>query len=246
MKFTIQIITRKRLNLLNNLIKSISEKTKEKSEIELHIIYDFDDEETRGYTLSVNEKYPDLNIEVHPTNRSAWMLRDYVNWGVFNFAKGKYIMSLNDDVIFINQDWDIATWNKLENYLSDKPDGVVYGNVEDSEESKLVNAPITQGQFSCFPIISRAAINALGWFYDNEYNSWSSDVAIYLVYREINRICDLRKELILYHISTHSKRREPDTVFQEMANNNQGGPEPTAFVSRDVEILRNYIKNYKI
>jgi hypothetical protein len=55
----------------------------------------------------------------------------------------------------------------------------------------------------------------------------------------------LRNEIILYHISTHSGRREKDEVFLEMERKNQGGYTADVFVERDVKRLLDYINSFK-
>jgi len=245
MRFSLIITTRHRPTFVFNILDSINNTTTNKKEVEIHITYDTDDTITAGIIDEIKQKYPELNTLFHPTERSEWMVRDYVNWTITNFSTGKYIINLNDDVLFLNKGWDELGWAKLEDYLRDKPDGVVYGNTEDNELAKAKDAAFIAGAFACFPVISRVAVDAAGGFHAPEFKSWSSDIASYLIFRALDRILDLRNEIILYHFSTHSGRREKDEVFLEMERKNQGGYTADTFVERDVKRILNYINSFK-
>lgn len=236
-------MTRYRKHLLNSLIRSIDKTTKNKSEIDIHITYDDDDLETSDFSKILISRYPMLSLQFHCTRRSEWMNRNYVNWVANNFATGKYLLNLNDDVKFITKDWDELAWNKLEDYIKDKPDGVVYGITEDNELDKINHKPYEN--FSCFPIISMTGVKALGGFFDNEYMSWGSDIAIYSVYEKIGRVLDLRKEVELFHISVHSKRRVADIVYNEMLGRmKEEQISPNELINRDVARLIKYTDSF--
>jgi hypothetical protein len=241
MRFSLIITTRKRADYLKNLIASINKTTVNKAEVEVHISYDNDDDVTARAIGEIVGKYPELQLQFHRRERSIWMHRDYINWTIFNFAHGKYILSFNDDVLFEKHNWDNLAWDKLEDYIKDKPDGVVYGNVEDGETSKANAAPWTGGNFTCFPLISRAAIDGLGVMFDDEFEAWNADIAIYMVYNNLGRILDLKNEIILKHLSTHSGRRNKDELDEETISRHGNSPPPHCFVERDTEILRRFI-----
>lgn len=237
------VMTRYRKALLNNLIRSIDKTTKDKSEIELHITYDDDDIETNEFSGILVKRYPRLKLLFHKTRRSEWMNRNYVNWVANNFCSGKYLLNLNDDVVFLTKDWDELAWNKLEDYVKDLPDGVVYGITEDNELDKVNHKPYEN--FSCFPVISMTGVKALGGFFDNEFMSWGSDIAIYSVYERIGRVLDLRKEIELLHISVHSKRRIPDEVYQEMLGRmKEEQIDHNELINRDVAKLIKYTDSF--
>jgi hypothetical protein len=236
-------MTRYRKNLLNGLIRSIDKTTKNKSDIEIHVTYDDDDIETSEFSEVLVKRYSKLNFLFHKTKRSEWMNRNYVNWVANNFCTGKYLLNLNDDVIFLKQNWDELAWEKLEDYVKDKPDGVVYGITEDNELDKINHKPYEN--FSCFPIISKTAVKAFGGFFDNEFMSWGSDIAIYSVYERIGRTLDLRKEIELLHISVHSKRRVADDVYKEMVGRMQEERiDHNEMINRDVAKLIKYTDSF--
>lgn len=244
MRFSLMITTRKRAVFLTNLMDSLNNTIANKKEVEIHINHDTDDTETRDLELVFKEKYPELIITFHSKERSPWLIRDFVNWSIDNFATGKYILPLNDDIVFKNNNWDELAWVKLEDYLKDKPDGVVYGLTEDNETSKKHNSPSNGGAFTCFPLISKAANEACGGYSDPEFKSWGADMALYRTYSALNRICDLRNEINIFHISVHSGRRPKDEVFAEMASNCAGALPPETFVGRNVRRITDWINTH--
>jgi hypothetical protein len=246
MRFSLMITTRKRVEFLKNLMDSLDKTISNKKEVEIHINHDTDDIETRDIEQEFKTKYPELIIDFHSKDRSPWLIRDFVNWSIDNFAKGKYILPLNDDIVFKNENWDELAWLKLEDYLKDKLDGVVYGLTEDNETSKKIHSPNDGGAFTCFPLVSMAAIKACGWYSDPEFKSWGADMALYKTYSAVNRICDLRNEINIFHISVHSGRRPKDDVFLEMANNCAGAADPNTYVGRDVRKITDWINTYNV
>lgn len=245
MRFSLVITTRLRVQMLTDLLDSIYRTTKNKDSVEIHINHDDDDKETSNASESIVLKYPEIKIYFHSRPRSEFLIRDFVNWSIGSFANGKYILPLNDDTVFQTQDWDEKAWNKLEDYLKDKPDGVVYGNTEDNEPTKAQHSPETGGQFTCFPLISKKAFDAMEGYGDPDLRSWGADVHLYSVYSKVQRICDLKEEINIFHISVHSGRRGEDEVFSQMAGNCRGRSYPFTNVDRDVDKILRYINSFK-
>ena len=138
MKFTIIITTRERPQLLQDCIDSIRDTAYDKSSVETIVMSDKDDEKTNGIMSQIvgvwKKDYPNVTWEAR--DRSSWMHKDYINYAIFKYGTGKYVISVNDDTAFVTKDWDKVLWDKLENYLEDKPDGVVYGSLDDSLPKK--------------------------------------------------------------------------------------------------------------
>jgi hypothetical protein len=238
MKYSIIITTRMRTQFLSDLIISLNNTIEDKANVEIHINYDNDDNQTRPMKAFFDKETPELKIYFHNRDRSVWMQRDYLNWCLHNFPiEGEFILNLNDDVIFLNYGWDRLAYDKLKEYLKDKPDGVVYARTEEHEKAKSYGG----GLFSCFPIISKRAVDTLGFFFDNEYIAWNADIAMYQVYANIDRVLDLRGEVDMLHVSVHSGRRVADDINRGMKAVHKDGPDPDAFLNRDTQILLEYI-----
>ena len=108
--------------------------------------------------------------------------------------------------------WDEIAFSKLENSFED---GIVYGQTSDSSADKNKDF-----DYSSFPIISRAAFNALGYFMKEEFVGLGGDSSIYRIYKEISRIVDL-KEIVIDHIFHNSveKVSNPDETARQMREN---------------------------
>jgi len=206
--FSILIPTRNRVSLLKKAFSSIFSLAKDLNNIEVCVACDEDDKSI-GISSELSN-FNHFNIHYYFRSRSTNLVKDYYNWLAMNFATGKYLIMCNDDVEFTVQDWDKLTYEKLEDYLKDKPDRIVYGATEDLE---YVPFRKEENWFSCFPLLSRESVDAMGHFFDWEYSADNADITLIESFKRINRVLDLRKELIIKHISVRSGRREADSLL---------------------------------
>ena len=191
--YSILLASRGRTQYLRETIKSI-ETTAHNYEIILMI--DDDDEET----LKVAQELTKPNIFVHVRPRGNNFVEQYLNWG-FQFARATYILLLGDDVLFKTKDWDINAYARLEEYLKDKPDGIVLGITDDGILKHKIQGKEWGIISSCsFPIISRKGIEALGFVLDPSFYDESSDFSIVLTYSKVNRTIDLRDIVTTIHM----------------------------------------------
>jgi hypothetical protein len=94
---------------------------------------------------------------------------------------------------------------KLDEYLADKPDGISYGFISDA----LINRHGMN--YCCFPLVTRKAVQALGFAMPPEYPAWGADIALWRVYSNVGRICDL-SEVMIEHVAYHSGKRDRDHI----------------------------------
>lgn len=220
------IPTRKRPELLGNLCLSIHETTYNHSNIEAFVIHDNDE--------TVNLSYPWLNIISRSQGNSLSV--DYQNW-IFPRTKGEYIFVLNDDTQFQTYHWDKIAMDKITSWL--KPDGFVYGWISDNHDSRhrFGKQP---NPYSCFPILSRKSIDALGYVMTPFYGGWSADVYLYKVYNSVDRVLDL-SEIIVQHYShwLGTKNRDEASYSMERMSTNKDVPlDPT----NDIEKLLRWLR----
>jgi hypothetical protein len=207
-KFSILITTRQRTEMLSNLLESIYKTTSNPSEVEIRIVYDLDDKETIDW---INKKIPYEAVIVtwfHNRERSTNLVNDYHNW-LAPQSQGKYIIFSNDDALFELNGWDIKTWEKLENFEKKYPDGIIYGIPEDFEKENRRNE---SNWMACFPLLSKKAIEVLGYAFDPAYIKDGADWALAGTYRKINRVVDLRECIVIKHLSFRSGRRKWDVL----------------------------------
>jgi hypothetical protein len=244
MDFTIMIPTRKRPIMIQNLLFSIYHTAKNKNQVETIVMYDEDDIVTCKKIEELKLIYINFPVRFIERPRHYSINNSYYN-GMAKLSQGEYLVSVNDDTTFMKFNWDIETIDKLNKYMLDKPDGIVYGIVEDSDFcKKRVRAGIN---FSCFPLISKKAVNTLGFFFDPVFPKDGADWDIFGLYSKINRVVDLRKEFIIEHISVRSGRRVKDELDSDLLPLPAGIIEPQAGINtiKYIDFLENYIKNYK-
>jgi len=228
MNFSIILASRERLELLSSLIDSIHNNTKDIEKVEVLVGIDNDDSISQKAALHLPKTYPFSHF--FSRNRSSNLNNDYLNWISGSYAKGKYFIICNDDSRFQTKNWDEIIINKLENYLSDKPDRIAYGFMSDS----LLNR---HGMgYCCFPLITKEAFDALGFSMPPEYNSWNADIALWQIYSSINRICDL-SEVTIDHISYHAGKRDPDHINNHVRSISNGVQSVDAYVQRIKKVI---------
>lgn len=223
MNFSLLIPTRGRVERLKVLLKSIDDNTYDKRSVEVMLAYDTDDKYTEMFIVSELPKlYPDLQIRVFSRQRSAFINKDYYNW-LAGFSTGNFLWVMGDDLQILSKNWDFTALDKLEKYLENKPDRVVYGNIDDGTPPPRDSPKI----FCCFPIISREAYTTLGCIFHDEIASWGADHAIYAIYGspEIDRLCNIL-DVKIDHISHHKygeKYRDATSVDVETSYRKMGG-----------------------
>lgn len=203
MNFSIVLASRQRSQLLVGLMKSLKETTADLSKIEVLVGIDDDDEESHDAARHITGWHSFVRFFSRP--RSKMLNRDYLNWVYDTNGSGKYVIVCNDDCAFRTQNWDEIILKRLDEYLVDKPDGIVYGYISDA----LINR---QGMnYCCFPLISRAARDTVGFVMPPQFPAWGADIALWQIYVQVNRICDL-SEVMIEHIAYHSGKRERDHI----------------------------------
>ena len=144
-----------------------------------------------------------IKLWINPTF-SMNLSEDYYNkaWreGVFH---GDYVWVTGDDVRMLTEDWDVKMVSAIENRLHNHPDRVLYAfpkDVTDRHKPKLGN--FTWG---CFPILTREAIVALGWFFPKECPTWGADIALARIFNDpqVRRALPI-EDIVVDHISYHT------------------------------------------
>lgn len=207
MNFSLLLPTRNRPRLLCNLYNSIKVNTSDLRDIEMLVVYDEDDTETASVAPALLDSW----VRFFSRPRGSSLSRDYQNW-LYPFTRGQYIFVLNDDVEIKTKKWDQIAINKINQYLQMYPDGVFYGWTADSSVLRIHQA---ENAYACFPILSRQAIDILGYVMHEHYGGWSADVFLYNVYRDALSILDL-SEILVQHYSHWLGNRERDETNKSM------------------------------
>ncbi len=235
-KFSIILNSRGRSALLFDLLQNIQEKTSNLDEIEILVSCDEDDTETvkiEGFLLS---QFRFLKMEFIPRDRHLLKRLNVLS----KRAVGQYIFVLNDDCLLLNKNWDIESYRTLEEYLEDKPDGIVYGLTQDNSCDK-------GGDYASFFVISKKAINALGFFVHEKFMGLGGDAAIHRVYKEIDRVVKLPIYIDHYLHSTLQMVNRPDLTGLEMRQLSLNANECFSFdITEDVQRLQRSIRKDEV
>lgn len=219
--------------MLHNMVKSVYTTARDASQVEILVGIDDDDHETIAKAKLLEERYG-LRQFIRP--QSKQLNQDYLNW-MYPSSNGKYIIVCNDDCQFVTNQWDARLLARIEQYLKDKPDGVIYGYLSDHLLDREYGL-----SYTCFPLLSRPGINALGFMMHGCFNSWGADIAIFRVYMAVDRVCNL-SEVTVEHISHHAGKRERDEIshYVERISAEKIIKPLELDISVDVQRLNNFI-----
>jgi hypothetical protein len=199
--FHLVLCSRERPDHLENLFDSLVATTKDLSRILVTVGFDRDDKTIPGhlidYPFSTAFQYQDRD-----KNLNAYLNRMATpDWS-------RYTIILNDDVEFLTPDWDETCLWALHGYLGDKPDGIVYGIMEDNSTDKISN------DYAPFPILSAAGIRALGYAMPAEFVNWGSDFALGRIYSAVGRTYRIPGVKLKHTL--HSDGKQGDHLRPEM------------------------------
>lgn len=211
MNFSLILNSRKRPRFLLDFIKSVENGVEDKSKVEILVRIDEDDQES----LKLAEYRFNFNIDFYCGERPK-NLHKTINELAFE-AKGKNIFVCNDDMRITTKSWDSIIVNKIEEYKKNNniKDNIYYCktncNSADRDHAK---------GYCSFPIISKEAVETIGFFMHDSFVGLGADHGIYRVYKSINRIIDLQ-EIKIDHIlhRTIEDVMKPDLTALEMRNN---------------------------
>jgi glycosyltransferase involved in cell wall biosynthesis len=214
MNISIIIPTRSRQERLAKLIESIFSLAKYPDLVELVLVYDNDDEETRDLLNQFQGIFNRQNLIVLNRDRSHNLNNDYLNFAACH-TSGKYIWGLGNDNLIITDNWDEVLLEKAEEFLKEKHGRVLYGYVSDDIHN---TGDINTVGGCCFPLVSREAYEALGWFFPPEITKWGADHWLWMIYKALpeNRMLDLREHLKVLHFCHHNGSAPRDEVNMEM------------------------------
>ncbi len=183
MDISIILPTRGRAALLKRLFNSIAETTANPGAIE--IILRMDEDDTESHEIG----HPGLNIKKMIRRAGATM--GAITNESYAISTGRYIMLMNDDVVFRTQGWDKNVLQAFAKFPDDI--ALIYGNDLDQGE-----------HMPTFPILSRRSIELFGGVCPSEYFNLCIDAHLFDIYSQLKA---LGHDRILYL---------EDTVFEHL------------------------------
>jgi hypothetical protein len=212
-RFSLVMPTRNRIGKLQKCLRSFFANARRPELIEVVLMCDFDDPTARDFDAIVQE--PTWNVKVVFQHRSKKMIRDYNNYGS-QCSTGRYVWQLNDDFEMITRHWDEVLYTSSEAFLADKPDRILYVQVDDSTHT---NWGKEQQLGCCCPLISREALDAMNCFMPSEIDMWGADVELWRIFQLLPapRILNAIPDVKLLHHSHHNESAPLDEASEHVA-----------------------------
>lgn len=187
--FSIVLPSRGRPMQLKRLLDSLVSKTCLYDEVEVLVGIDNDDNITRDFIFKHLSAYDAINLKLVFRQQSSNLSNDYYN-ALCRLSTGKYLWVMNDDCEIMTQNWDVLILEKIR-----KSNWKIFvGVVNDSTRSEILG-----GAFSCFPMLSREAVDAMGYFFHPEVRSWAADKMLHRLYENSGRMLDLTCVDVKHH-----------------------------------------------
>jgi glycosyltransferase involved in cell wall biosynthesis len=212
--------TRKRLKGLNDTLHSLfSLADKDNINFEVIVKVDFDDHETIDYIKGCPNECGNLTFIINSRKQGWLSMVDFVE-NMIDVSKGKWILNINDDMVFETQDWN----TKLEHHL---------------QEFKIyfVN---TNGYRQSFPIYPKEIKNILG------HISPHNQIDTYLYHLSyITQIEAYIDDVFLNHYQAEFQDQthfdKADVVDINFATRDYHNNSPT--FNQDINLILNYKKS---
>ena len=201
---SILIPSRGRTAELNRCLNSLEKNTDDFNRVEVIIGLDFDDRSLPAYLDIIDRRF--LNARAMIRHRSDSLSDDYYN-AMARMSHGDIIWVLNDDCVIDTEAWDEAA----RQLVADIQSNFFYMDVSDTTRNFNNN-----GQFACFPMMSRAVYDALGYFFHPAVRTWGADKRIHLICSKAGCVYPAPLIHVIHHREASDETsRHMERVFKE-------------------------------
>lgn len=205
MRFTLILPSRGRVGLLGQFIDSVKNMSDDLSQIEVLVVHDNDDSETRGF-LDQLSKHVYGFVKYWSVPQSLNFSKDYYNF-LASKATGEWIVCCNDDARIETPHWDTLAFE----ILKDKP-RVIYGYIEDGLGGAKARGG---GEYCCFPLQGMKGVHAMGFVFPTRIPCWGADMWARNLYDQIGSTVKLPIKFM--HYCHHNRTRPQDEVSRKIA-----------------------------
>jgi len=190
--------TRHRVALVHRLFESLARTTADLQGLEVVLYVDEDDpasQEISHPTLSLVKIVGMPGLAMGSMNRACYAA-----------SHGRYVMLINDDLIFRTQEWDIRILDTASRFADEIV--LIYGNDLDQEDA-----------VPTFPILSRTACEILGEICPRAYLDLYIDVHLLDIFKQLrrlghNRILYLR-DVVFEHMHHVVGKATPEMYYKK-------------------------------
>lgn len=216
--FSLILPSRGRPELLDRCIRSFYNKARFPKLIEIFVMLDDDAEDP--YLQMFSELPSEISDQIIRVVRKRGnnLSNHYYNFAA-KAAHGKLLWSLNDECECLSEDWDVKLINYAAPILTQCTDNVLYLATDDSTHTKS-RLNLLLG--SCFPIISRDTVKALGVFFPPQLEWQGIDVALWKIFTRLAENHRTERRIIcsdikVSHNSSNNQNAEPDETHMRSA-----------------------------
>jgi len=188
MKFTFVFPTRGRLEKLKRTLESIDDTCSDLSKVQVVIAVDKDERDL--YAIETN---PPLEVLVCERQDR---FSSYFN-KLLPLVKGDAVWVWSDENVMSTKNWDRViekavrkskfkdVWFAAPCTFYVKKDGRIAGSLN----------PVTRKMFTCFPVISRKACEALGFIITPKLRYWGADLYMNMLFDKVGRVIKLEEKV---------------------------------------------------
>ena len=164
-KISILLPTRERSKKFERMLKSLLNTCYNTQRIEILLLTNEDDNELKNYQEIIkNENYNNITIKLFIKNLETHAIR---NNFLVKKSDGDIIFPINDDMIFVSNNWDRVIDKEFSKINHEKPYGI------------WISSNIKYRYLHCdFPIINKAWYKKLGYVGSEFFNFWYLDTWI--------------------------------------------------------------------
>lgn len=200
---------------LKQTILSMRDTTYDFDDYELFVICDDDDTPNLNIIPAIRACTRSMNIHFLVRDRDPNLSDSYYNWVFFNRSpvtpSGSVFGVLGDDVRFLTDDWDKIALKEIKYYLAHQNDYIAEFYPKDASTNK----PDLGFDWGWFPMMTRQAAEAQGFFMPKEFPSWGADTITARTFNAIGRHYPL--SIFLDHISYHAYDMKKDETAHSMS-----------------------------
>jgi glycosyltransferase involved in cell wall biosynthesis len=189
--------------MLTDLLLSFTVNSKLENEIVVGL--DKDDPDLEEY-LSIGSRFDNVVFDIAERN---FNLHTRINSMVSKLT-GSYILVLNDDCLISTYGWDEYSKGILDSFGD-----IVYGRTYDNSIDRVNN------KYAAFPIMSRKAVDKLGFIMDETFGNHGCDVIMYRIFEYVGAVVDLpgvEIDHVLHNSHNALLERQKDKTAVEMIN----------------------------